>query len=111
MSVQTQPLQTANEEQPALVDPLKHPDYFGVKNLFTIKDLFDARVHFGHKEGTLNQHMTPYILGSRLGVLIIDLEQTAKRLREALNVTAHIAFRGGIVLFVNRQRDVSSYSL
>jgi small subunit ribosomal protein S2 len=49
--------------------------------------------------------MAPYIFGSRLGHLIIDLDQTVARLREALNFTAHIAFRGGIILFVNRSRQ------
>lgn len=84
------------------VDPLKHPDYFKVHNLFTVKDLFDARVHYGHKEGSLNDHMRPYIYGKRHDHLIFDLDQTAEHLRTALNVTAHIAFRGGIILFFNR---------
>jgi len=83
-----------------LLNPLKFPDYFGVRKLFSVKDLFDARVHLGHKEGTLNQNMAPYIFGSRLGHLIIDLDQTVNLLRQALNVAAHIAQRGGIILFV-----------
>lgn len=82
--------------------PLNHPDYFSVHNLFTVKDLFEARVHFGHKEGSLNDYMKPYIYGSRLGHLIFDLDITADHLRRALNFTAHIAYRGGIVCFFNR---------
>lgn len=85
-----------------LIDPLKHPDFFGVHKLFTVKDLFEARVHLGHKEGSLNDHMRPYLFGSRLGHLIIDLDQTAELLRDALNFAAHIAFRGGIILFITR---------
>lgn len=81
---------------------LKHPDYFQVHNLFTVRDLLEARVHFGHKEGSLDDHMRPYIYGSRLGHLIFDLDQTAALLRDALNFTAHIAFRDGIVCFFNR---------
>lgn len=84
------------------INPLQHPDYFSVANLFTIRDLFEARVHFGHKEGSLDDKMKPYLFGSRLGHLIFDLDQTAENLRRALNVTAHIAYQGGIVLFVCR---------
>lgn len=84
------------------VNPLQHPDYFNVANLFTVRDLFEARVHFGHKEGSLDDNMKPYIFGSRLGHLIFDLDQTAENLRRALNVTAHIAFQGGIIVFFCR---------
>lgn len=84
------------------INPLQHPDYFNVANLFTMRDLFEARVHFGHKEGSLDDCMKPYIFGSRLGHLIFDLDQTAENLRRALNVTAHIAFQGGIIVFFCR---------
>lgn len=90
------------ETVPNRSNPLEHPDYFRVHNLFTVKDLFDARVHFGHKEGSLNEYMTPYLYGSRLGHLIFDLDITADHLRKALNFTAHIAYRGGIICFFNR---------
>lgn len=83
-------------------NPLDYPDYFQVYNLFTIKDLFDARVHYGHKEGSLNDYMRPYLYGSRLGHLIFDLDITAVHLRKALNFTAHVAYRGGIICFFNR---------
>lgn len=50
--------------------------------------------------------MTPYVYGARLGVSIIDLNKTLDRFREALNVTAHVAYRGGIVLFVSNHKEV-----
>ncbi|MPC46267.1 28S ribosomal protein S2, mitochondrial [Portunus trituberculatus] len=81
---------------------LKHPDYFKVSELFTVEDLFNARVHLGHTEGSLDEHMSQFVFGSRLGYLIIDLDQTAGLLRDALNFIAHIAFRGGIILFIGR---------
>ncbi|KAK8375982.1 hypothetical protein O3P69_008601 [Scylla paramamosain] len=81
---------------------LKHPDYFKVAELFTVEDLFNARVHLGHTEGSLDEHMSQFVFGSRLGHLIIDLDQTAVLLRDALNFIAHIAFRGGIILFIGR---------
>lgn len=77
-------------------------DPFEVENLFTMKELFDAGVHLGHKVGSLDQRMNKYIYGSRLDHLIIDLRETEKHLKKALNFTAHIAYRGGIIVFFNR---------
>ncbi|XP_066157016.1 small ribosomal subunit protein uS2m [Euwallacea fornicatus] len=81
---------------------LKHPDYFNVHNLFTVKDLFEARIHYGHRDGSLDERMLPYIYGSRLGHIIFDLDKTAEYLRHALNVAAHIAYLDGVILFLLR---------
>lgn len=81
---------------------MQHPDYFHVHKLFTIKDLFDARVHYGHTEGTVDDRMKQFIYGSRLGHVIFDLDQTAHLLRQALNFTAHIAYNNGIILLISR---------
>jgi len=90
-------------EKAKLADPsLKNPDYFQVHNLFTVKDLFEARVHLGHKKGGRNSKMNDFIFGTRFNVDIIDLDQTAFHLRQALNFTAHIAYRQGIILFITR---------
>lgn len=85
---------------------LTEKDFFNVNKLIKIEEMFDARVYMGHKEGTLNIYMKPYIFGSRLGHLIIDLDQTVVLLQEALNVAAHIAFRNGIILFINKSSQV-----
>lgn len=103
LSTQSQP-SVEDAENPVIttLDPLTHPDFFQVHKLFTVKDLYDARVHYGHKITLLNEHMETFIFGSRLGHLIIDLDQTADLLRQALNFIAHVAFRGGIILFISR---------
>ncbi|XP_058380436.1 small ribosomal subunit protein uS2m [Diceros bicornis minor] len=90
-----------------LSEPLKHSDFFNVKELFSLRSLFDARVHLGHKAGCRHRFMEPYIFGSRLDQDIIDLEQTATHLQQALNFTAHVAYRRGIILFVSRNRQFS----
>lgn len=89
-------------------NPLKHPDYFGVNSLFTVKDLFDARVHFGHKESSLNDKMKPFLYGSRLGHTVFDLDITAFHLRQALNFCAHVAYRDGIILFICRNSQFTT---
>lgn len=70
--------------------------------MFTVADLFNARVHYGHKIGSLNDNMKPYIYGARLNHLIFDLNTTAEHLLKALNFAAHIAYRDGIILLVCR---------
>lgn len=82
------------------LNPIQYADYFKVKNIVTQEDLFNARVHYGHKESSLHDNMRQYIFGSRLGYLIIDLDKTLDLLHQALNIAAHIAYRDGIILFV-----------
>ena len=50
-----------------------------------------------------NPLMKPYIYGTRAGMHIIDLDKTAEHLRLALNVAAHVAYRRGVILFVNER--------
>lgn len=88
---------------------LTHPDYFKVSNLFTVTDLFKARVHYGHKMGSLDDRMKPYIYGARMGHIIFDLDTTADHLRKALNFAAHIAYRDGLILMVNRNAQNGHY--
>ncbi|XP_058796183.1 small ribosomal subunit protein uS2m [Phymastichus coffea] len=102
LSIQTQPIVKDDGPVEVKLHPLKHPDYFEVSKLFTVKDLFDARVHFGHTEGTLDDRMRPFLYGSRLGHLIFDLNQTAEHLRQALNFTAHVAYNSGLIMFICR---------
>jgi len=83
-------------------DPLKYHDFFGVRNLVTVADLFNSRVHLGHKVEVRDPHMMPFLFGARIGIDVIDLEQTVHLLGDALNFLAHVAFCGGIVLFVSR---------
>ena len=84
-----------------LINPLDYKDFFEVKDLVKLQDLFEARVHLGHKEGSRNPFMVPYLFGNRLGTDIIDLEQTLPLFQDALNFTAHIAFRNGVILFIS----------
>lgn len=78
-------------------------DPFGVRDLVTVKDLFNARVHFGHKAGVWNRRMKPYLYGIRNGIHIFNLDTTLVNLHRALNVAGHIAYQHGIILFVNER--------
>lgn len=84
----------------------KVADIFSVHKLVSLKQLFKHRAHYGHKEGCLNPYMAPYVYGTRLGVSIIDLNQTVVKFRQALNVAAHIAYRGGVIMFASNHKEV-----
>lgn len=81
---------------------LKHDDYFGVREYFTLQDLFECKLHQGHHEGMWHPSNAKYLLGSRNDMHIINLASTRQHFWKALNVASHIAFRGGIILFVNQ---------
>ena len=65
---------------------LEHPDFFEVHKFFTMRDLFNAKVHLGHHEGCWNPLMKPYLFGTREHQHIIDLDETVKHLRVGKNV-------------------------
>ncbi|XP_061658220.1 28S ribosomal protein S2, mitochondrial [Syngnathoides biaculeatus] len=104
-SIKSPPKQSDQVLEEIMKRPLEKPDFFRVSELFTVKDLFDARVHLGHKKGCRHRLMIPYLYGCRLDQDILDLDQTAEHLRLALNFTAHVAYRGGVILFVSRRRQ------
>ncbi|KAG5443066.1 28S ribosomal protein S2, mitochondrial [Clonorchis sinensis] len=83
------------------LNPLDSPDYFSLKDIVTTRELFHARAHLGHRSVLRNEYMIPYIYGCRQGVDILDLDQTGPLLFDALNFTAHIAYRKGIILFIS----------
>jgi len=72
---------------------------------FTMRQLIEAGVHFGHTTRRWNPKMKPYLFGERNGVHIIDLEQTVPMLHRALEQVRDIAAGGGRVLFVGTKRQ------
>ncbi len=74
---------------------------------FTMRQLLEAGVHFGHTTRRWNPKMSPYIFGVRNGVHIIDLEQTVPLLHQALTTVRGVVAGGGRVLFVGTKRQAS----
>ncbi len=72
---------------------------------FTIKQLLEAGVHFGHKTMRRNPKMTKYIHTSRNGVSIIDLNKTANLLHNSLKVVRDIAKNNGRILFIGTKKQ------
>ena len=75
---------------------------------FSLRQLLEAGVHFGHQTQRWDPLMEPYIYGSRNGIHIIDLTQTVPMLDQALNVVRETVAKGGSILFVGTKRQASS---
>lgn len=72
---------------------------------FTMRQLLEAGVHFGHHTRRWNPKMREYIFGVRGGVHIIDLQQTAPMLQQTLQSIRDIVAKGGRILFVGTKRQ------
>ena len=72
---------------------------------FTMRQLLEAGVHFGHQTRRWNPLMAPYIFGVRNGVHILDLTQTVPMLHRALQAVREVVASGGRVLFVGTKRQ------
>ncbi|MGH1369131.1 MAG: 30S ribosomal protein S2 [Maritimibacter sp.] len=74
---------------------------------FTLRQLLEAGVHFGHQTQRWNPRMGEFIYGDRNGIHILDLTQTVPMLDAALNVIRETVAKGGRVLFVGTKRQAA----
>ncbi|HTM44618.1 MAG TPA: 30S ribosomal protein S2 [Polyangiaceae bacterium] len=108
MSEETTPVEGTEQSQPSAEpmavlqsnQPLRDPS-----NPLSVRDLFEAGVHFGHQTKRWNPRMRPYLYGQRNGVHIIDLDQSEKLFHKAFNFLVDTVARGGHVLFVGTKRQ------
>jgi small subunit ribosomal protein S2 len=74
---------------------------------FTIRQLLESGVHFGHHTRRWNPKMSPYIFGVRNNIHIINLEETVPLLSQALSAIREVAASGGRILFVGTKKSCS----
>ena len=74
---------------------------------FTMRQLLEAGVHFGHQTQRWNPRMGEFIYGARNGIHIMDLTQTVPMLDQALKVIRDTVAKGGRVLFVGTKRQAA----
>lgn len=99
--VSSQGLSDAAEVQPEQdVQPMTMPT-------FTMRQLLESGVHFGHSTRRWNPKMGPYLFGVRNGIHVIDLEQTVPMLHRSLIAVRDVVAAGGRVLFVGTKRQAS----
>jgi small subunit ribosomal protein S2 len=72
---------------------------------FSMRQLLEAGVHFGHQTHRWDPKMKPYIFGERNGIHIVDLSQTVPLLHQALVKIRDTVARGGRILMVGTKRQ------
>ncbi len=74
---------------------------------FSLRQLLEAGVHYGHQTQRWNPRMAEFIYGERNGIHIVDLTQTVPMLDAALQVVRDTVAKGGRVLFVGTKRQAA----
>jgi small subunit ribosomal protein S2 len=74
---------------------------------FSMRQLLEAGVHFGHQKHRWNPKMAPYLYGVRNNIHIIDLAQTVPMLHRALQAVSDAVADGGRILFVGTKRQAA----
>src|ERR1700704_4587656 len=72
---------------------------------YSMRQLLEAGVHFGHQSHRWNPKMAPFIFGTRNNIHIIDLAQTVPLLHRALTAVSDTVAKGGRILFVGTKRQ------
>ena len=72
---------------------------------FTMREMLEAGVHFGHQTRYWNPKMAPFIFGHRNKIHIINLEKTMGMYQDALKFVRQLAAKKGTVLFVGTKRQ------
>ncbi len=74
---------------------------------FTMRQLLEAGVHFGHQTHRWNPKMKQFIYGDRSGIHIMDLSKSVPLLHQALVQVRDTVAKGGRVLFVGTKRQAA----
>src|SRR2546428_7380913 len=72
---------------------------------FSMRQLLEAGVHFGHQAHRWNPKMAEYIFGARNNIHIVDLAQSVPMLHRALQAVSDTVANGGRILFVGTKRQ------
>jgi len=72
---------------------------------YSMRQLLEAGVHFGHQAHRWNPKMAEFIFGTRNNIHIIDLAQTVPMLHRALAAVSDTVARGGRILYVGTKRQ------
>jgi small subunit ribosomal protein S2 len=72
---------------------------------FSMRQLLEAGVHFGHQAHRWNPKMSEYIFGTRNNIHIVDLTQSVPMMHRALQAVSDTVANGGRILFVGTKRQ------
>ena len=72
---------------------------------YSMRQLLEAGVHFGHQAHRWNPKMAEFIFGARNNIHILDLAQTVPMMHRALQAVSDTVAKGGRILFVGTKRQ------
>src|SRR5258705_2369722 len=72
---------------------------------FSMRQLLEAGVHFGHQAHRWNPKMAEFIFGTRNNIHIIDLAQSVPMLHRALQAVSDNVAKGRRILVVRTKRQ------
>ncbi len=72
---------------------------------FTMRQMLEAGVHFGHVTRRWDPKMEKFIFGTRQGIHILDLQQTVPMMYRAMQAVNEAVAEGGRVLWVGTKRQ------
>ena len=73
--------------------------------IVSMRQMLEARVHFGHQTHRWNPRMKRFIFGERNGIYIIDLEQTLDRVDTSYKFVRDMVANGGSILFIGTKKQ------
>ena len=68
------------------------------KNPVSLDEFFQAGVHLGHRSSRWEPRMAPFLLGSRKGLDVIDLDKTLSKITLVFSVLKEIIKNGGNIV-------------
>jgi small subunit ribosomal protein S2 len=84
---------------------VRQPGTFIIMSQQQLSELVEAGAHFGHQTRRWNPRMKGFILESRNGIHIINLEETLKQIETAANFLSELARKKKKILFVGCKRQ------
>src|SRR5436189_4325611 len=103
------------QSRPVAFPPVGRESFTGPRRLnrrmtmalpdYSMRQLLEAGVHFGHQSHRWNPKMAEFIFGTRNNIHIIDLAQSVPMLHRALQAISDTVAKGGRILFVGTKRQ------
>ena len=72
---------------------------------FTMREMLEAGVHFGHQTRFWNPKMAPFIFGHRHKIHIINLEKSLPMFQDAAKFVRQLSAKRGTILMVGTKRQ------
>lgn len=80
------------------------------RNPISLDGFFQAGVHLGHRSSRWEPRMASFLMGSRKGLDVINLDKTLGKVKKSLSVLKEVIKDGGNVLLVGNCTETSLFT-